>query len=256
MIYLHHDLKAYFSEQKNLFDQVMMLEGECFRHEKGRKTQKIILGNTPYFIKQHQGVGWKEIIKNLTQLKWPVVSARNEWQALQRCRDLKIDAPALMGYGSRGTNPACIQSFVLMEALTGTISLEDLCREWKTKPPSFAFKKKLITEVARIARTLHENGINHRDFYICHFLFHPESLKLYLIDLHRAQIRAKVPERWKIKDLAGLYFSSKDIGLSKRDYYRFMQVYRQLPVKDILRNERHFWEKVRKRGEELYHEHA
>ena len=82
MIYLQADLKPYFSTQTPLFDQLMSLQGETFRHQKGRLTQRIILGGKSYFIKQHTGVGWKEIIKNLSQGRWPVVSAKNEWQAL------------------------------------------------------------------------------------------------------------------------------------------------------------------------------
>lgn len=255
MLYLHHDVKSYFSEKSDLFEQIMMLRGQCFRHEKGRRTQNIRLGNNSYFIKQHTGVGWKEIFKNLLQLRWPVISAKNEWLAIQQLNRLNVAVPALMGYGSRGAHPAYIQSFVLMEALTNTISLEELCASWKEKPPSFVFKQKLIAEVARIARVLHENGINHRDFYICHFLLDLSQTKLYLIDLHRAQIRKFLPERWVVKDLTGLYFSSKQIGLTKRDFFRFMTIYRQKPLKVLLKEEKFFWEKVKRRGEILYRDH-
>jgi hypothetical protein len=116
--------------------------------------------------------------------------------------------------------------------------------------------------VAEIARTLHENGINHRDFYLCHFLlampitppYH--KLTLYIIDLHRAQIRAHTPKRWIIKDLAGLYFSSKDIGLTRRDLLRFMKEYRNKTVKEVLEKEAAFWQRVKQRGDKLYREHA
>lgn len=255
MLYLHHDLKPYFSASADLFDQIMSLRGECFRDEKGRLTQRITLGGNAYFIKQHTGVGWKEILKNIFQFRWPVISAKNEWCAIEKLKALNVAAPALMGYGSRGRHPAYIQSFVLMEALNNTISLEDVCATWRTHPPSFAFKQALLKEVARIASTLHDNGMNHRDFYICHFLLDLQQTKLYLIDLHRAQIRKYLPERWRIKDLAGLYFSSKNTGLTQRDYFRFMQAYRQQPLKTILKNEKNFWKKVKQRGEALYRDH-
>ena len=43
-----------------------------------------------------------------------------------------------------------------------------------------------------------------------------EKMRLYLIDLHRMQLRRKTPSRWIVKDIAGLYYSSMDIGLTKR----------------------------------------
>lgn len=95
-----------------------------------------------------------------------------------------------------------------------------------------------------MVRKMHASGINHRDCYICHFLLHlpfegnEEMLKISVIDLHRAQIRARVPRRWRDKDLIGLYFSSMNIGLTQRDVWRFMKIYFELPLKAILRQER------------------
>ncbi|MST95428.1 MAG: hypothetical protein EXS33_09225 [Pedosphaera sp.] len=31
-------------------------------------------------------------------------------------------------------------------------------------------KRALLEKIAALARTLHEGGVNHRDFYLCHFL--------------------------------------------------------------------------------------
>ena len=101
---------------------------------------------------------------------------------------------------------------------------------------------------------MHVSGMNHRDFYLCHFLMNKAG-ELSLIDLHRAGIRAKTPERWVIKDLAGLYFSSKNLGLRQRDYFRFMKAYRQETVREILQREKPFWDKVKSLGEKLYRDH-
>ncbi|MNZ51540.1 Lipopolysaccharide core heptose(I) kinase RfaP [compost metagenome] len=58
-----------------------------------------------------------------------------------------------------------------------------------------------------------------------------------MIDLHRAQTRAAVPTRWRNKDLAALYFSALDIGLTRRDKLRFLRAYFQRPLRDSLRDE-------------------
>lgn len=253
IFYLNETLKKYLNTQTSLFEQLMALRGECFRHHKNRATYKITLGTEDYFIKQHQGVGWKEIVKNLIQGRAPIVSAKNEWLALQRLEKLGISAPLVVGYGECGFNPATKKSFILTKALPESVSLETLCESWKSEPPSFQLKQALIKKIAHIAKTLHDNGINHRDFYLCHFLLAEETL--YLIDLHRAQIRKKVPVRWLIKDLAGLYFSCIHNGFTQRDYLRFIKHYRDASLRDILKNEKMFWMKVKKRGEDLYRDH-
>lgn len=258
VLYLDNELKSCFKSGEPLFDQLMALQGECFRALEGRKTQRVILNGKSYFIKQHRGIGWKEIIKNLIQLRLPIVSAKNEWRALQALKKAGVPTAHVAGYGERGWNPATRASFILMEELKPVISLEDLCRDWKTKPPEFNYKQKILANVADIARRMHACGINHRDFYICHFLLDLSKppVKCFLIDLHRAQMRAKVPQRWLIKDLAGLYFSSKEAGLTQRDLLRFMKHYRQQPLRDILRDEHDLWMKVKKRGDDLYRDHA
>jgi len=263
-LYLRDDIKSYFVSSTPLFEQLMALAGERFRHQEGRLTQRVLLGDKYYFIKQHRGVGWKEICKNWLQLRLPIVSAYNEWRAIRTLKNLGIAVPPIAAYGERGINPAKRQSFILLEELAPTISLEDLCKNWPASPPSFNLKKNLIAEVAHIANKLHQYGMNHRDFYICHFLLdvpngvekiNPQQLKLHLIDLHRAQIRRITPERWRVKDLAGLYFSSKDIGLTQRDLFRFMQRYAKKSLRQIMQEDKDFWQKVMQRGERLYRDH-
>lgn len=256
-LYLHNELKQHFNPAEPLFEQLMRLQGERYRQLEGRTTYRVNIGNQHYFIKQHRGVGWKEIIKNLLQGRLPVVSAENEKIALEKLQTLSVPVPQILGFGKQGCNPAKRQSFILLQELTSVVSLEDLCRDWLTKPPRFTFKRQLIAEVARIMRIMHEHGINHRDCYICHFLLDTKSteLKLYLIDLHRAQCRHKTPERWLIKDLAGLYFSSHDIGLTRGDYFYFLCQYRNKGLRDILQQENVFWQQVKQRGEQLYRDH-
>ena len=126
-----------------------------------------------------------------------------------------------------------------MEEVTNSISLEDFCRDWAKRKPSFVLKQKIIQQLAYIVGTMHRAGVNHRDCYICHFLLYKPSLTqssptIYLIDLHRAQLRKKVPVRWVAKDLAGVYFSSMAIGLTRRDLLRFLEVYFCLPWRKVL----------------------
>jgi len=248
------------------FDYLMQLDGEMFRDIDNRRTLRFTLNDRRYFLKAHYGVGWKEIIKNLLTLRLPVLGARNEWRAIQRLSQMGVETMTLVAYGERGFNPANRQSFVITEALEETESLEDFCAVWETNPPAsesqLRLKRALIDRVATIARRMHTSGINHRDFYLCHFLLDvsaevsggsPGALRLSLIDLHRVQIRKRTPMRWVVKDIGGLYFSSMRIGLTRRDLYRFMKVYRETTLRTTLREDGKFWSRCRLRACSLYH---
>ncbi|MCP5267981.1 MAG: lipopolysaccharide core heptose(I) kinase RfaP [Zoogloeaceae bacterium] len=225
------------------FLAVEALQGEVFRELEARRTLRTEVDGRGFFVKIHRGVGWGEIIKNLLSLRWPVLGAGNEWQAVHRLTALGVDTMHAVAFGVKGSNPAKQHSFIVTEELAPTISLEDFCRDWPLQPPAPRFKRALIERVATMSRTMHRGGVNHRDFYICHFLLHQspeptaECFRLSLIDLHRAQVRAVTPTRWRDKDLAALYFSALDIGLTRRDFLRFLRTYFDAPLRDILRNE-------------------
>ena len=241
-------MKIFFDKT---FDEIMSLEGEVYRDQDNRKTIRFEHEGKSYFIKQHFGVGWKEIFKNLFQFRLPVISARNEWRAIQKLEILNVPTMKLAAFGERYWNPARRQSFVATHALQEVESLEDVCKNWKTTPPMFAEKLKLIREVAHIARTIHVNGVNHRDFYLCHFL-QGKDKTLYLIDLHRVQMRAKTPMRWMVKDISGLYFSAMDIGLTGRDILRFLACYFDQPWREVIASKQRFLKRVEKRAICLY----
>jgi len=242
------------------FDTFMDLEGEVFRAVVDRRTLRFEVNERGYFIKIHQGVGWKEIFKNLIQLRLPVLGASNEYHAIKHLTELGVETMRLAGYGCRGLNPARLQSFVITDELQETVTLEEFSQDWHKKPPQLQFKRALIKHIAETAKKMHENGINHRDFYICHFNLRADSkttedLHLYLMDLHRAQIRKRTPVRWIIKDIAGIYFSSMDLGLTRRDYLRFVRSYRGLPLSQVFRDEKRFWKRVESKAKKLYIRH-
>lgn len=229
---------------QDAFAAAEALQGEVLRALEGRRTLRTEIAGHAYYAKIHRGIGWIEILKNLLSLRLPVLGAGNEWRALRRLIALGVDTMRPVAFGERGCNPAQRHSFILTEELAPTLSLEDYCRDWSAVPPEPTFKRALLRRVATMARRMHRGGVNHRDFYICHFLLHlpvdPDSSlppKLSLIDLHRAQVRKQVPRRWRDKDLAALYFSALEIGLTRRDFLRFLQTYCGRPLRDILRDE-------------------
>lgn len=239
------------------FQQVALIQGDIYRNLEGRRTLRFTMDGQGYFLKWHRGVGWREIFKNLLSLRLPVVSAENEWQAIRLLERLGVPTMTVAAYGRRGLNPARRESFLITRELTDTISLEDYCLNWPAALPSPVIKRRLLNLVADIARTLHQAGLCHRDFYLCHFLLlkGSESGKqptLYVIDLHRALIKRRLRQRWVVKDIAGLYFSSMDIGLTRRDLLRFLCRYRDMPLRTALKQDAGLWQAVETAALALY----
>jgi len=278
MINIKQEFQQHFIP-KQRFKYYMTFATDPVHQNQNRTTSRFYLDGQWFFIKRHQGVGWCEIFKNLFALRLPIISSKNEWRAINKVSSAGISTTPAVAYGVKGINPARKRSFLITKDLGQHISLEQLAERWQQQPPNPREKWQLITQVAELARQLHQRGVNHRDFYLCHILldnnYSPSVIprldrgihdscnasarngrldsgfRLHLLDLHRAQCRRKVPKRWLIKDIGSLYFSALDAPLTKRDYLRFLQVYRQQPLRALLQ-EKDFWQQVQQRAVNTY----
>lgn len=231
------------------FQALMLMQGKAFRDVRGRKTIQVLLNGKSYFIKQHFGVGWAEIFKNLLNFKKPILSAMTEVNAIKKLNEIGIKTTPLVAYGQQGCNPATMLSFVMTQDLGEIVTVEELCGNW----PDYStnFKQSLMRALAECASQLHSAGLVHRDFYLCHFVLKTqdlniESLKienLHLIDLHRMLKGQASNSRAVMKDIAGLYFSAMQCGLTIQELIVFKRHY--------LKQNTAFWIKVESRAQIL-----
>ena len=231
------------------FKALMQMPGKAFRDVRGRKTIQVTLAGKSYFVKQHFGVGWAEIFKNLIAFKKPILGAMTEVIAIQKLNSIGIPTTPLVAYGQQGCNPATMQSFVMTEDLGEIVTVEDLCTDWQNY--SASYKQALMQAMAEIASKLHGAGLAHRDFYLCHFVLKKQDLDFesatvkncHLIDLHRMLQGQASNGGAVMKDIAGLYFSAMQYGLGKQDLAIFKQHYlSQSPA---------FWKQVESRAQAL-----
>ncbi|HCF4092397.1 TPA: lipopolysaccharide core heptose(I) kinase RfaP [Pseudomonas aeruginosa] len=240
------------------FEAVEALQGKVYRELEGRRTLRTEVDGRGYFVKIHRGIGWGETAKNLLTAKLPVLGARQEWQAIRRLHEAGVATMTAVAYGERGSDPARQHSFIVTEELAPTVDLEVFSQDWRERPPPPRLKRALVEAVARMVGDMHRAGVNHRDCYICHFLLHTDKpvsaddFRLSVIDLHRAQTRDATPKRWRNKDLAALYFSALDIGLTRRDKLRFLRTYFRRPLREILRDEAGLLAWMERKAEKLY----
>lgn len=243
-------------KSQDVFSLMENMQGKIAREMKDRQTLRFEINGRGYYRKWHRGVGWQEIIKNCLQLRMPVLGASNEWNALNKLRALNIPSLIPIAYGMRGKNPARQQSFIVTRELSDVIQLDHFFEQHSVNVKA---KWRILARVAEIARELHAAGINHRDFYLCHFMLNMQLLadqnlepETYLVDLHRAQLRPQVPERWLVKDLSGLLFSSFNLHFTRRDYLRFMRVYFAQELRAVLAEQKVLLGKITARARATY----
>ncbi len=243
---------------RDAFAEVEKLQGQVFRELAARRTLRTEVDGRPYFVKIHRGIGWAEIFKNLITAKLPVLGAGLEWDAIHRLQEIGVPTMTGVAFGEKGSNPADQHSFIITEELAPTISLEDLTVNWAAEPPTPALRHALTAELARMVGDMHRGGVNHRDCYLCHFLLDTSkpidarNIKLSVIDLHRAQMRAHLPMRWRDKDLSALYYSALEIGLTRRDKLRFLKGYFRQPLRQILAEQSASLSLMQRKADKLY----
>ena len=233
------------------FSWQQKLAGVIFRNVENRKTFRIMVGQESYFVKIHKSFFWKGAFNDLIRGQIPSLGAEAEWRAIGALKARGIATIEPMLYAKRGVKFFNHRSMLVSKALENKVSLE----YFSTNNP--LFKRRLIKKIATLTKTMHLAGINHRDFYLCHFLMDRDISNgplLHLIDLHRAQERVKVSRRWLIKDLGSLLFSSLSKGLTRRDLLRFVREYSDKPLKEALKD-KSLWVGSLARARNLYLKH-
>lgn len=251
--YVHPELEG-LSRRLPRLEDWLGLKGDVFRRGPDRTTLRFEHDGRRYFLKAHFGAGWREIFKNLLQMKLPVLDAGGEWLAIHLLQALGVPTPSAVAYG-RGPGLADRKSFIVTRELAGMISLEEYAGGAGARDLSEALRRRrLVRQVAATARALHTNGINHRDLYLCHFLLDPGAdthLHLCLIDLHRAQVRHRTPGRWCVKDIGSLYYSAFGAALTRHERLRFIKTYAGTTSLRTALADRRFWSRVQRRARAL-----
>lgn len=232
---------------------IFQLSGRMARKMPERETLRVELLHDTYYIKRFLPIPYlKGLWQRCVDLK--KIGVMPEYIAVNRLHALVVPTLKVAGFGMEKVLPH--SSFLMTHEIQG-VTLEDYSRDWLKVPPSRAIKLAVITQLAATLRVIHHYGMNHRDCYLCHFWLDPQQapqqghidhLALVVMDLHRAQIRRRVPTRWKVKDLGGLLYSAWQIPLTSRDLCRFVEVYTGKSWRQAYREGHSFWRAVLKKA--------
>lgn len=163
-----------------------------------------------YFLKRYHYSRLSIFLRAALKWNFPVFSGLVEWQRLKQLGELDFRVPEAVAAGVGGTLLYGL-SFILLKELPGQ-SFEVLLQNKESF--SLRRQRRLARALGQWVRRFHDHGFCHKDLYLCH-LFCTDEDALGMLDCERIEFwPGAVPERWIVKDLAALLYSSKDLVAS------------------------------------------
>lgn len=223
------DPTAFFKKKGfEQFDSFMEFQGgRRIALQRGRTVTYLQLGDKAFYLKRNT-FNWIEFVKTIVHLQRPPRNALGEWNNILAVKRLGIPTVNAVAMGEKTILGLELASFIITEELYGAESLEKIIERelsGKLTQAKRRWKYSIIRNVARVAHSLHANGMCHQDFYLGHFFLDSKNT-LYLIDLQRVLHWKGVPKRYVIKDLGQLGYSADFTGhISRTDRMRFFLEY-------------------------------
>jgi heptose I phosphotransferase len=206
------------------------------------------------FLKRYHPLPLKDRLQSPFNFFSPYTALR-EWKNTLTFHSLNLPTVTPVAAGMRKKSILGRESFLLTKGLEGTVRLEDVIHQrfsHSLLPEEISEKRKLIKQLALLTQKMHNLGLNHRDFYLCHILTRKDAdrgWELFICDLHRVDRRKSVSIRWRVKDLSALNYSAPEKLISTSDRIRFLKLYLG---KERLDQEARLWiKKVVKRTEKM-----
>lgn len=140
-----------------------------------------------------------------------------------------VNTPKTVAYGEQRGIFFEKRSFIITEKIPSAESLERKLPAFFTGPltgENLKPRRNFIARSAAFIREFHQTNYRHRDLYFSH-IFYDDSGTFYLIDLARAFKPVFWRERFRIKDIAQLYYSAPAAYFSRTDRLRFYLGYAQ-----------------------------
>jgi tRNA A-37 threonylcarbamoyl transferase component Bud32 len=183
-----------------------------------------------YYLKRYQHTPASERLRHIVESNPKRSAAWRERHFIKRLGEIGIPTMRVIAYGEEMRGIIEKRSFLITEEVSGE-SLEKLvarvCNGEETLP-AHPERVDIIHQLALLARMMHWRRLFHRDLYLSHVFLcrNPDGKPvLHLIDLARMIEKPWRTERWRIKDLAALEYSSPYPLITRTDRIRFLKSY-------------------------------
>ncbi len=154
-------------------------------------------------------------------------SMRYELDSANKLAEAGIKIARIISYGEQWGLFFEKRSFIMTEKIPAAEALERKlpdCFHLPATAANLKLRRAFISKLARFARKFHQTGLRHRDFYFSHIFYSCDG-SFYLIDLQRVFKPVVLAERFRVKDIAQLYYSAPGRYFSSTDRLRFYLSY-------------------------------
>ena len=175
------------------------------------------------FLKRYERPPASAQIKNQLQTHRRQSCGLIEAEQINELAEAGIKTPKVVSYGQQWGLFFEKRSFIVTEKIPKAESLERRlpgCFTDAVTAENLKRRRAFIAKLADFIKRFHETGYRHRDLYFSH-IFYSDNGDFYLIDLARAFKPIILSRRFRIKDLAQLYYSAPASFFSSTDRLRF-----------------------------------
>jgi len=213
-------------------DAMMATSAERSLHKRGLATWRERLMVEPsdglprLFIKRYVRPPLKEQLKRL--LSGGRSTAETEWAWIRALDNLGIAVPPAVACGWDRSFVIERRSVLVTAEIPGGSLERWVAEQNNVTGVAPVVKRAVMRALADITARLHGAGLVHRDLYLAHVFMAPAAgaaPALTLIDLQRVFRPHWRFERWRIKDLAALNYSTPPGAASRADRLRWFKWY-------------------------------
>jgi heptose I phosphotransferase len=196
-----------------------------------RSRTRFQLGTPPktLFLKRYQRPPLNVQLDKALDNHAPISCGMFEANAAKILTAASVNTAKVIAYGQQMNLIFENKSFMITEQVPAAQSLEQKLPEYfnnSDKAKNLSKRRNFIIKLANFIKTFHNTGFCHRDLYLCH-IFCDENEKFTLIDLARAFQPWLTKSRYRIKDIAQLYYSAPGKYFSRTDRLRFYKAYKK-----------------------------
>ena len=200
-----------------VWEQFSLVEARCtgqlIKQSPVREVWSLTIGDNDYILKISYARGlWERLRAWLFGSK-----ARTEWRNLQAALAKKVAVPQPVMLGEQGSTACCL----LLRKIPDVRPLKEIA----FGPLTFAARRAVAANLARLIAGLHRANILHRD---CHFgnILSNSQHDLFVVDWYDCQIERRLSRRQLIENLAFLG-NSFTFCAHTSDYLTFWREYCQ-----------------------------
>lgn len=182
--------------------------------------------NTLFLKRYHLPPIWAQL-KNWLNARKRISFGFHEAECIRTLRQAGVNTANVVSYGWQQGILFERKSFIITEEIPRARSLESKLPPCFYNPPvpeNLKLRRAFINRLAQFIRKFHQTGYRHRDLYFSH-IFYGDNNEFYLIDLARAFKPLVFSNRFRVKDVAQIYYSAPAKYFSATDRLRFYHSY-------------------------------